>query len=167
MNLERNLIYGSDFMRGFTQAVIDAGFATAYEIRGCSRREIVRLETDFAVQLPVVYKEFLSVMGRRAGSFYRGTDCFYVHLFDLREQLEALFEEDKSTFSLSKDAFVISGHQGVIFHFFYTIEHQPDPPVWGYCEGDMLPRKINDTFSEFLVAGLEDLKSIPASMRDI
>lgn len=154
-------------MERFAQALVRYGFATCFEIRGCSEREISRLEAYFGVSLPESYKEFLSVMGHSAGSFYRGDDCFYHHLFGLRGWLEETLAEDRSPFQLTRDAFIFSSHQGVIYHFFYTIDNRRDPAVWGYREGDMQPKKINDSFSDFLERSLKDFRKIRASHGDV
>ena len=156
-----------DDMKGFARDLVRYGFATTFELRGCSEREIARLEACFKLNLPESYKSFLSVMGHKAGTFYQGTDCFYHDLFDLREWLEATLAEDRSPFQLTKDAFVFSSHQGVIYHFFYTIDNKPDPTVWGYCEGDMQPKKIDTSFSAYLANSLEDFRRIRASRDNV
>ena len=150
-------------MKQFAQDLIRNGLATASEIRGCSGREISKLESYFGINLPESYKSFLSVMGHQAGTIYRGTDCFYRHLLDLRGWLEETLAEDQSPFRLTRDAFVFSSHQGVIYHFFYTIDNRRDPAVWGYGEGEMAPRKIDASFTEFLKGSLEDFKRIRAA----
>lgn len=38
-------------------------------VRGCSETDIAGLENHFGVKLPVVYKSFLSAMGRSGGDF--------------------------------------------------------------------------------------------------
>src|ERR1044072_561961 len=135
-----------DFMKGFAQELVRAGLAMPHEIRGCSKREVARLESYYGIRLPEAYRQFLSEMGHKAGIFYRGTDCFYRHLFDLREWMEETLSEDRSPFQLTKDAFVFSSHQGYIYHFFYTIESNPDPPVWSYYEGEVSPKQLSASY---------------------
>lgn len=149
---------GPSFISSFVDEIKRAGLAKSREIRGCSVKEVLKLESFMSVSLPGLYKDFLLAMGHGAGRYYEGTDIFYDSLFNLRGELEDILREDHSSFQLTKDAFVFSGHQGCIFHFFYTLHSKYDPPIYGYREGDGLPRQISPSFSSFLQESLAEFK---------
>jgi len=99
-------------------------------------------------------------MGRKSGLFNQGTDVLYDSLFYNRTAFENVLDSDGEPFSLNHDAFVFMSHQGYIFHFFDTSEHLEDPPVFGYKEGELKPRLINESLSGFLYdSALEELES--------
>jgi hypothetical protein len=134
--------------------IIHGGLCTWWSMHGCWNFEIKELERHFDIRLPEIYKSFLKKMGKGAGKFMRGTDFFYRHLFANRNAFEEVLASDGKPFSLSANTFVFSSHQGYIFHFFEC--GNPDPPVYGYSEGDMKVKKINNSFSEFMIYVVEE-----------
>lgn len=151
-----------NFISRFVARLIETGFARLDQIRGCSEEEIVRLESHLGLRLPAAYREFLAVMGKGAGDFYRGTDIFYSDLlFGLYSVLQRMLEEDQMPFRLREDAVIFSSHQGYIFSYFHASEGD-NPPVWGYHELHTAPKLIDDTFNEFLDSSLDDFLAIRA-----
>ena len=130
---------------------------------GCSKGEIRRIEEIYDFRLPEIYREFLLKMGRGAGDFYRGTDMFYgQEITEFNSYLREILEDDKSEFTLPGNAFVFAHHQGYIYYFFYVTEGE-NPAVYGYMEGDLLPRKIDESFSEFLLSSLKEQQELRES----
>lgn len=121
------------------------------ELIPCSPEEIRALEEQLGLSLPGAYKEFLLWMGHNAGSFLRGSDCFYQDLRHLREWAIELLEENDFSETLPNDAFVFFMHQGYQFAFLRTCEGD-DPPVYYYHEGMDQTSFIRAyrSFSEFL-----------------
>jgi SMI1-KNR4 cell-wall len=148
------------FIDEFENLLIESGLASKFNIKGCSEEEVIKLERYFELRLPVVYRDFLLRMGHRAGSYHQGTDIFYSDIFSNREGLEELLEEDNFSVYLEQTFFVFSCHQGYIYHFFDIRESLIDPPVYGYKEGDLQFKRINDAYSSFLLRSLEDEKRL-------
>ena len=146
----------SEFVDQLAQLVVASSLSTQRDIRGCSDAEIRELENHFEIRLPKVYKDFLKRMGKGAGLFMQGTDIFYEWLFGNREAMEDVLTLDKNPFSISKQVFVFSSHQGYIFHFFDTSAAQDDPPVYGYGEGELKPRLVNESLSDFLKTAIDE-----------
>jgi hypothetical protein len=132
--------------------LIENGIAVSSDFKGCSDEEVRRLESHVGLKLPSSYREFLSAMGHRAGSFLRGTDCFYKRLWKLREWAEEILTENGVDFRWPDDAFVFYMHQGYIFHFFKTSAGD-DPLVFGFKETNEQHKQVrqsHETFSSFL-----------------
>jgi hypothetical protein len=89
------------------------------QLRGCSMREVGKIETFFNIELPLVYKDFLLSMGKDAGAFMKGSSAVYKEIFDLREGSIRLLNEDNFK-ALPDDVFVFWMHQGYQFSFFLS-----------------------------------------------
>jgi hypothetical protein len=139
-----------DFIDKIAREIVGGGLSSEREISGCTDAEIRNLEKHFDLKLPEIYRDFLRKMGRGAGLFLRGTDAFYNSLFGNREAMEVVLELDDCPFSISKEAFVFSNHQGYVFHFFDTSDGSVDPRVYGYLEGTLKTQVIDESFSAFL-----------------
>jgi len=150
----------SDFINEFANTLIFNKLATEHNIVGCSSAEIDIIEQIFDIRLPELYKNFLQKMGHQAGRFGQGTDMFYQHLIDNQEGFQELLQEDEVVFELDKNFFVISSHQGYIYHFFDIVEDLIDPPIYGYMEGDFKVKQTNSRFSDFLLGNLKEELSL-------
>jgi hypothetical protein len=151
----------NDYTNQLLNRLKDAGIADTDSIKACSQQEISELENVFSLTLPVSYKCFLLSMGKGAGKFMRGTDCFYRYLFKLRPQAERLLSKSKGDFALSDSHFVFLGHQGYQFMFFDTTAGN-DPPIFHFVEFDKAPKKVNDSFSEWLKCRVEEALNLKA-----
>lgn len=126
------------------------------ELVGCTRDEVMAIEQQLGISLPRAYQEFLLSMGRSAGQFLRGSDCFLNHIPQLQEWAVELLQENNFAESLPEDAFIFLMHQGYQFSFF-RVSEGPDPPTYSYCEGtnQISFIKSHESFSEFLVTEVE------------
>lgn len=105
-----------------------------HEIRPCFEDDVLSLERDLGLDLPLAYREWLLWMGRGAGPFLRGTDVFFVdNLAELRVGALELFHVNGLDGALPNDAIVFYLHQGYIVHFLRASEGD-NPPVYGYAE---------------------------------
>jgi hypothetical protein len=95
--------------------------------------DIQRIEQLYNVLLPDVYKEFLSLMGKGAGDYMKGSSVFYDEIFLLKEYCQELFEEHN--IEMANDGFVFWMHQGYQVAFFKLSEGS-DPPVYFFSEGN-------------------------------
>ena len=107
--------------------------------------QIKAIETKYAIQLPKVYKEFLSLMGESAGNYMLGTSVFYDELLSLQEWTYELIEEN-SLPPLPPNSFVFWMHQGYQAAYFRTVEGD-DPPVYFFSEGMKENKFILMTYS--------------------
>ena len=131
------------------EEMVKSELASPDEIIGCSDAEVQGIESTFELKLPSRYTQFLKKMGKCAGWLLEGSDAFYPEILTCRDTAEQLLAEEKSTFLLSKSRFVFLQHQGYQFLFFDTTCGE-DPPVFRYLEGDKIPTKVADSFSEWL-----------------
>lgn len=148
----------SDFIDEFIQKLKQSGAASFWNLRGCSEAEIRALERHYNFKLPGIYRSYLSKMGHSAGKLFTGTDVSYKWLFELRDLLQETLETDKSDIELPENIFVFSSHQGYIYHFFYVVDGSENPSIFGYREGDLVVKKINESFSGFLFESLAEFQ---------
>jgi len=132
----------------------EAGLVTPGALKGCTAEEIGQIEAKFHLQLPAVYKEFLTRMGKAGGQFLVGSDYLFPAPLRLRDDAEALLGESGAGFKLDRGDFVFVGHQGYEFLFFRAAE-QPDPPVC-LLQEDEEPNCVFPHFSEWLLACVGD-----------
>ena len=98
----------------------------------CSIKEIDEIELKYGFSLPIVYKKFLSSMGKYAENFMAGSMCYYEDLDLINKEAVLLLEEGEFC-KLPNNAFVFWMHQGYQFAFFLNGE-ESDPPVYYYNE---------------------------------
>lgn len=122
----------------------------------CTTQEIEHLESFYKASLPEVYKAFLLTMGNGAGPYMLGSDCFYKHLFDLKEAANNLLSENNRS-PLPENTFVFWMHQGYQFQFFY-LNQGNNPPVYYVTEGseDEEFVRVSDTLTDNLYFMLYD-----------
>lgn len=143
------------FIDQLEKRMIAVGLADPSEIHGCSPQEVDQLEANLHVEFPLVYREFLLRMGRRAGSVFAGTDVFLGRLPELREYANEILNESSSPFNLPVECHVFLVHQGYVFMYFPTSEGE-DPPVYRFVPGDQWPKRTDVSFLEFLTTSVED-----------
>ena len=134
LEISVNVYDSSSVIRQVVLQILEHGHATPETIQGCSMEEVAKVESKFQIHLPRMYREFLLVMGRRAGDFYRGADLFFPLVLELREWAEELLTEDGSQTSLPQESFVFLMDQGYQFMFFLLEGSAEDPAVWHYHE---------------------------------
>jgi hypothetical protein len=139
--------------------LVEAGIATVESFSGCSQPEIDAIEVRFDLQLPPAYSQFLSEIGHRAGDFLAGIDYSYPNLLEFRSWMQELIDQCAISFSLAPTGYVFLSSQGYAFCFFYCNDN-PDPPVYCLQEGEKQPQKIFDSFSDWLLAAVEDQVAI-------
>ena len=162
------------YLKPIKQRLIALNLASPHDLIGCTMREIIELEQQLgvagtppykggaccdrpaAVKLPRAYQEFLRIMGKGAGQFLRGSDCFYDQLLDLQQAAGELLAENHFLGKIPDDAFVFFMHQGYQFSFFRLSEGD-NPPTYSYCEGEQHQSfiKTHERYSEFLATEVE------------
>lgn len=136
--------------------LIELKLALPQEQVGCTRNEVILIEQQLEINLPIVYQEFLLSMGHSAGKFLQGSDCFFQHLLFLQDWAVELLNENNFPQKLPEDVFVFYMHQGYQFSFFRLSEGD-DPPTYSYCEGTNQTTFIisHKRFSDFLKTEVE------------
>lgn len=119
-----------------------------------SEKDINGIEKEVNMKLPEVYRTFLSLMGRGAGDFMKGSSVFYNDFDDFKYGVTDIIEENKLP-KLPENAFVFWMHQGYQFAFF-LLSDGGDPPVYYFSEGrNQLDYQQIETLSEFFLIELE------------
>ena len=65
--------------------LLQAGLADESAVEGCTEAEIAAIESHYGIRLPGAYRDFLSIMGKSAGSFLVGTDYSFSKLLGLHD----------------------------------------------------------------------------------
>ena len=148
----------SESVKDIFKVLRSKGIVKWLQIKGCSEKEIVKLESELDIELPAKYREFLKYCGKSAGEFSIGTDMLYYDVFDLREVALDVLKNNRSSFKLPQTAFVFMVQQGYQFMYFDLSLKSDDPKVFCFIEEEMKkPEKAYNSFSDFLKAFTEDL----------
>lgn len=124
--------------------------------------EIERIERKYEVRLPSVYREFLSLMGKKAGDYMLGSSVFFDEIFTLKQGAEELVEENNLE-PIPRTAFIFWMHQGYQAAFF-KIGDGDDPPVYYFTEGQdenrfiLTEETLTSFFFEQLLMSYPDIK---------
>jgi len=134
----------------------------------CYYLEVLHICQDLNLNLPKSYVDFLLDMGHGAGSFLKGSDCFYDDLINIQKWARALLIENNFPLPLPDKAFVFLMHQGYQFSFMDLAEGY-DPPVYSYCEGQKEQTfiKTADKFGDFLATEIAFHKSIDSALEHL
>ena len=134
----------------------ESGLAAPGEIHGCTPEQISALEAQTGVRLPSAYRSFLRTMGERAGEFLVGTDWTFRNLVGLKTAAERLLKRNRvEATPLSASSFVFAMHQGYQFLYFDAAA-SADPPVFLFLDSESGPRKVFESFSEWLDRCVDD-----------
>lgn len=147
-----------------TEKMIGLGLAHRSDVRGCTHLEIQEIEKRFSVTLPASYKDFLSSVGRSAGTFMKGSDFLYPEMLDQREFAENMLEEMDTDFSLSRQDYVFLGHQGYSFLFF-RCGLDDDPPVLLASDDGTIAKEVARTFTDWLSGCIDDEAAAEAALQ--
>jgi hypothetical protein len=139
-------------------------------IVGCTLEEIHMIkEQQQVLYLPPIYEEFLKTMGRKAGKWLEGSDCFYPDLLDIKHSAIDLLHENDDPYYLPDDAFVVLMHQGYQFMYFRTTDMNQDPPVQYYTEivalRSSMPQVQFGRLSEYLTEFIRESRGRDAQQR--
>lgn len=117
---------------------------------GCTNDEIDSILAQQKVNvIPELYRWFLLLMGKQAGSLFGGSRNFYPELPDLKNEANDILEDCGWPFHLPENAFVFGTHQGYQFLFFVVENQFDDPPVYWYLEQEIGPKVIHEHLSIF------------------
>jgi len=133
--------------------LIQQRFLLPTELHGCTKRELEELEEHFQFQLPHVYREFMSLAGKGAGSLFRGTDIFFPRVLKLQSEAMDLLTELGKTSVLPSNAKVFCMHQGYEINYF--LPEEDNPPIFQFFEGQDRATRPWKTFSEFLDSAID------------
>ena len=146
---------GHILLQKIVQRLDSLEIATSANLRGCNEVEIKGIELKFGIRLPRMYREFLSIMGRKAGDFLTSGDILYPDLLELQEWAQELIACEEIDFTLPEDAFVFMVYGNHAIWYFHRNDGD-DPPVYCfYLFGKGEPQKKFDNFYDFLERELE------------
>jgi len=141
------------FFTSLVDRLVTTGTATHDSFIGCTAPQILEIEADQGVELPLAYQAFLRVMGRGAEVF-QGTDYCYPEILGIRDHAKRLLARG-AALQLPEDAIVFMMHQGYQFAFICAHESE-DPPVYHYMEGDACFQKACASFTGYLMQYVGD-----------
>ncbi|WP_148085959.1 SMI1/KNR4 family protein [Actinocorallia herbida] len=122
---------------------------------GVGEEEILAVMADQGLgRLPGAYREFLALMGRRAGRLLAGTDAFHPAIFGLKKSAPEL-SEGTAFEGIPPGALVFAMHQGYQVYWMEDVSAD-DPKVFFYQEGDDGIAREWESFTEFLNAEFGD-----------
>jgi hypothetical protein len=131
------------------------------ELKPLNPDQIKDIEEKLNVRLPEIYKQFLRLMGKGAGSYMKGSSAFYNEILFLKKWAIELVSENKID-SLPGDAFVFWMHQGYQIAYFRLSEGN-DPPVYFFSESTNNRgfRLAEETLTSFLLSQLKFFYKYP------
>ena len=139
----------ADFMADIIRFIVDSGIATVETVRGCTPAEIIQLERQLSVRLPLALAECLIAMGHACGNL-TDNDAFGIASFkDARDVALEITSEADSPWRLPCNAIPFLHHQCYEFLFVYA-NAEDDPPVWLYLEKDKEPKQLSLSFTAWL-----------------
>lgn len=134
--------------------LVQRGSILSSSMSGCTHQEIDALERHFGCTLPATYREFIAIVGRRAGKLFSGTDIFYPRVLQLQSEALILLQEIKKSSVIPANAKVFCMHQG--YEISYFLPAADDPPVFQFFEGQSVVTKPWESFSEFIEASVDE-----------
>ena len=138
------------------QQIITFNLAHQDELIGCTKQEVKEIETRINHPLPVNYKHFLLALGKSAGQFLKGSDCFYPTILYLNEDAREILEANNFPQALPEDAFVFFMHQGYQFSFF-PLNEGDNPLIYYFNEGEqqLSFTQSHEHFTDLLTTEIE------------
>jgi hypothetical protein len=110
--------------------LISNGIAHPSEIRGCSEADLLALEQESGVTLPMAYREFMMTVGRGAGKFLQDVTVFYPDIKKLTQEVV----NELPNIKLPSGAFVFLQRLGEVFLYFVADGSSADPPIYRWSE---------------------------------
>lgn len=136
------------------EVIVDRLNAGGQKMIPLSENDITGIEEEIKMTLPKVYRTFLSLMGRGAGDFMKGSSAFYNDFYDFKYGVTEIIQDNKLP-KLPEESFVFWMHQGYQFAFFLLSEGD-DPPVYYFTEGrNQLDYQKIESLSEFFLIELK------------
>ncbi|MCU0440379.1 MAG: SMI1/KNR4 family protein [Raineya sp.] len=120
---------------------------------GLNKKEILEIEREINVKLPVSYEEYLATFGKKSGAFLQAYYTEYPSLLNnKKDAIQAInFDERKINELQIKGSYFFFGQwQGYIFYFFDCEEDKINPPVYILTDGCEI-KKYKNSFTEFLL----------------
>ncbi|MVT09939.1 SMI1/KNR4 family protein [Chitinophaga tropicalis] len=115
--------------------------------QGLNEDEITAVEQAFNVKLPLAYKEFLSVFGKKRGRILRnyGSEASYLAR-NKADALKAFNNAKEKGFAITDSQLFFGVWQELAFYFFDCAEGNDDPPVYVFNDSGKMEH-YKDSFS--------------------
>ena len=135
-----------------------SGAAEGQVLKGCTESEIRAVETRYNLRLPMTYRQYLHVMGKRSGRLFT-SDHLAVFYENVREMTADLKTRKLARsggditppagFAVPDKAFFIASRLDSQFEFI-TCDASDDSPVWYFSEGDWMVRQSHASVMDWL-----------------
>ena len=138
--------------------LLELKLASEKDLEGCNPDIFDEIMLRQGVEfLPRIYKEFLEEMGGNAGQLFLGSDYDCYAVYNLKASHIEDIERFSSPFRMPADAFVFLSHQGYVFYYFHTAEHDENPPVYMNYEADDTSVKYKESLSQFFEEAIDEI----------
>jgi hypothetical protein len=126
------------------------------EVVGLSQGEVEEVRVSQGVEeLPLEYRRFLGLMGRRAGGMLAGTDLFYPAILAMKNSLDD-FPVVRDLVASTSDSLILGMHQGYQVYVVTDVSSS-NPKVLMYEEDEDDPVSEWESFTDFLRAEVAQL----------
>lgn len=116
--------------------------------------EIIKAQS--ADRLPESFEAYLRVAGQACGRLWVGSDSHYPRILTLKQSAISLTSETQVEIPMLNESVVFLMHQGYVF--LYVSTSGEDPSVMQFHESFAEPQQVADSFSEFVVNSVSDLR---------
>lgn len=120
--------------------LMSSGLCKPGELRGCSDKELNRLESRIGRVLPAEYRKLMRVMGKGAGDFLSDLEMYYPKVLTLTDRMRLLVAE---WIILPEDAVVVADRDGEQMVFFHAGEGD-DPAVYRWHDEE--PKRFRKVY---------------------
>lgn len=132
--------------------ILRKNIAEEDELIGCTHNEIQSIMNAQGVTwLPVVYVEFMGLLGKQAGSLWKPATFKYPHAKELMSEALRLLKQNGNPIELKQTSFVLQMQEGMIFYYFDTSGTIEDPPVFVFSEIECEHAQVDEKLSLFLL----------------
>lgn len=138
----------------FKRDILKKNIASEHNVIGVSSDEIKNLETSLGLTLPIIYKDFLRILGKKAGSLCTDVSFFFHEVATLKEELQEMIDEEELEFTIPELAVVFSGYQGFQYHYFLS-DGNENPEIYRIMDDGSPPKKVSNSFTEYLMSIIE------------
>ena len=136
--------------------IIELNLADPNLVRGCSNKEIEKLEQDNKVIFPKSYRVFLENFGHGLGGIIMSDiNILYEDIHGLTNQLRNEVLIDEGDPILPENAFVFATRFGEQFMFFDASSSQDEPPILYYMENHESFSKVGNSIFDILEKEIE------------
>ena len=133
---------------------------------GMSYTEIQTLEHQLSLSLPLIFKAYLRVMGRKQGLLFWGSESNPDAFMEYRIWAEEIIQEDQISSFLNPKSVIFMFHQGFAFRYFEVTSPRTDTPVWKYLQHHGGLQFESQSFKDYIESEISRSEGLNNKERD-